>query len=87
MIAIRDRLGDRAGSAAWWTVLGISDKAQATAQKLQVAFGRLYEIDVTMTQRAGVVLRPQLRELEDLRDDLSDEIRKLSGRGSASRPD
>ena len=129
MIAIRDRLGDRAGSAAWWTVLGIPDKAQATAQKLQVAFGRLYEIDVTMTQQAGVVLngteqalervraalltgpdtsamsvdnvqraakvlhdqavvlRPQLRELEELRDDLSDEIRKLSARGSASRPD
>jgi hypothetical protein len=35
----------------------------------------------------AVVLRPQLRELEELRDDLSDEIRKLSGRGSASRPD
>jgi hypothetical protein len=34
----------------------------------------------------AAVLRPQLRELEALRDDLSEEIRKLSARGSASHP-
>lgn len=128
MIEIRDHLGDRAGNAPWWTVLGISDKAQVTAQKLHLAFTKLYEIDYAMTQQAevvldgteealervkaalltgtgtsamsvanvkkaakvlhdqAVVLRPQLRELEELRDDLSEEIRKLSARGSASHP-